>query len=398
MSKRLFLFCSILLLVFVASIGFDRLTGLLVNSHEQGLVLPRNVTRNFQTPEFSLTVTTNSLGFRDRDFSQQKTARTRIVALGDSFTYGWGVEAEQSWPKILEQRLRSAGLDVEVANLGKPGGSPRNYADIAEQSIPLLYPDVVIVGVLQGDDLAQMDLPPTPVSTLARGREPANALGRHDRLRRLARWLFPHFLQMIDDRVSSSAEVLSDEWKYDAQIFMTAFTAEEKVRLDQLDARVKNAFLSGELNPALIYLSIHRPDYFLQSMDLRAATTKLQISQMSEQLLRIKAAADRINAKVIVVSVPYGIYVSRASYESRQRIGFAVAPEMLTTNSEDEAIRNASRLAGVDFYEFTDQFRHASAQQQFFYELDGHFNRAGHAFFAEALTPVITKSLRPATK
>ena len=388
MSKRLLLFGSSLLLVLTASAGADRLTGLFVSSHEQGLIFPRNVTRHFQTPEFSFTTTTHALGFRDREFSQSKTVRTRIVALGDSFTYGWGVEAEESWPKALEQRLRSSGLDVEVANLGKPGASPRNYADIAEKSISLLHPDVVIVGVLQGDDLAQMDSPPPPASRLG---PPPNVRTRHERLRRIAGWLYPHFLSMIDDR--SSATDLSDEWKQEAQVFMSVFSAAERARLDQLDRRVKSAFLGGELNPSLIYLSLESPDYFLQSMDLRTATTKIQISQMSEQLLRIKAAADRINAKMIVVSVPYGIYVSRASYESRQRIGFAVVPEMLTTTSEDDAIRNASQLAGVDSYEFTGQFRHASVQQQFFYELDGHFNRAGHAFFADHLAPFIKDSL-----
>jgi lysophospholipase L1-like esterase len=387
MKKRLLLFCFSLLLVFVASIGLDRVTGLFVGPQEQGLVFPRNVTRHFQTPEFAFTTTTNSLGFRDREFSEEKTARTRIVALGDSFTYGWGVEAEQSWPRMLEQRLRSSGLDVEVLNLGQPGASPRTYAEIAEKGIPQLHPDIVIVGVLQGDDLAQMDL--QPISVVIQSREAPNALSRHDRLHRIVGRLYPNFLRIIDDRAASSAAALTDEWKRQAQLFRTVLTDDEKARLDQLDERIKNAFVSGELNPSLIYLSIHDTDYFLQTMDLRTAKTKRQISQMSEQLLRIKASADRINAKLIVVSVPYGIYVSRASYDSRQRIGFAVGPEMLTTNSEDDAIRNASQLAGADFYEFTSQFRQASVQQQFFYELDGHFNRAGHTFFADALAPLI---------
>src|SRR5712691_154086 len=182
MSKRLLLFSSSLLLVLVASIGVDRLSGLFVSSHEPGLIFPRNVTRHFQTPEFSFTTTTNTLGFRDRDFSPDKNVKTRIVALGDSFTYGWGVEAEESWPKVLEQRLRSSGLDLEIANLGKPGASPRDYADIAEKSISLLHPDIVIVGVLQGDDLAQMDAPPTP----SRLGPATNVRAGHERLRRVA--------------------------------------------------------------------------------------------------------------------------------------------------------------------------------------------------------------------
>ena len=392
MSKRLLLFCSSLLVVFVASIAVDRLTGWLVSPPEQGLIFPRNVTRHFQTPEFSFKTTTNSLGFRDRDFSQNKKVKTRIIALGDSFTYGWGVEAEDSWPRVLEQRLRSSGLDVEIANLGKPGASPRDYADIADRSIPLLHPDVVIVGVLQGDDLAQMD-PSPPVSVLALGNEPNKALSRHDRLRRIAGRLYPNFLRIVDNQASAPAAALTGEWQQQARLLTTAFTTEEKARLDKLDTQVKDAFRSGELNPSLIYLSIHSPDYFLQTMDLNSARTQDQISRMSEQLIRIRNAAKQINAKVIVVSVPYGIYVSQASFASRRRLGFAVAPEMLTTNPEDDAIRNASQLAGVDFYEFTNQFRNASSRQQFFYELDGHFNRTGHAFFAEALTPVVSKTL-----
>ena len=392
MRKRLLLFFATLLVFFLGSIILDRLTGVFLASHDQGLIFPRNVTRHFQTPEFFFTATTNSLGFRDRDFSQQKKVQTRIVALGDSFTYGWGVEAEESWPKVLEKTLRSSGLDVEVANLGKPGSSPRDYADVAERSISLLHPDIVIVGVLQGDDLAQMDLPP-PALRLGPA---ADVRARHERLRRVAGWLYPELLSMIDEQ--SAATILSDEWKQDAQVIVNVFTAEEKARLEHLDGRIKSAFFQGELNPWLIYLSIHSPDYFLQTVDLKAAKTKLLISKVSEQIARIKSAADRVNAKVIVVSVPYGIYVSPASFDSRRRIGFAVAPEMLTTNAEDEAVKNASLLANVDFFEFTDQFRRASINQQFFFELDGHFNRTGHAYFAEALTPVVTKTLGAMTK
>jgi len=393
MSQRLLLFCSSLLVVLIASIAVDRLTGWLANPPEQGLIFPRNVTRHFQTPEFSFTTTTNSLGFRDRDFSQSKKVKTRIVALGDSFTYGWGVAAEESWPKVLEQRLRSSGLDVEIANLGKPGASPRDYADIADQSLPMLHPDVVIVGVLQGDDLAQMDAPPPLISALVQRHENPNAISRHDRLRRIAGWLYPNFLRVVDDQAAASAAALTNEWQQQAQLLTKVFTTEENARLDKLDPQVKDAFRLGELNPSLIYLGVHSPDYFLQTMDLNSAKTQDQISKMSEQLVRIRLAANQINAKVIVVSVPYGIYVSPASLASRHRLGFAVAPEMLTTNPEDDAIRNASQRAGVDFYEFTDQFRRASTQQQFFYLLDGHFNRAGHASFAEALTPVVSKTL-----
>lgn len=48
-------------------------------------------------------------------------ARARVVALGDSLTAGYGLTAEQSYPSLLQARLRAAGLDVEVVNAGVSG-------------------------------------------------------------------------------------------------------------------------------------------------------------------------------------------------------------------------------------------------------------------------------------
>ena len=79
-----------------------------------------------------------------------------MLAIGDSFTFGWGVSLEESWPKVLEATLRQAGVAVEVANLGFPGGSPVDYANIATRAVPALQPDLVLVAVLQGDDLGQL--------------------------------------------------------------------------------------------------------------------------------------------------------------------------------------------------------------------------------------------------
>src|SRR6185295_11181679 len=147
MRKRLLLFFATLVVLLLGSIGLDRLAGLFLTT-DQGLIFPRNVRVKFDTPEFSSNIKTNSMGFRDREFTAKKSAGTRIVTIGDSFTFGWGVEAEESWPKVLETRLRSAGVEVEVANIGKPGASPKNYADLAEKSISLLHPDLLIVGIL----------------------------------------------------------------------------------------------------------------------------------------------------------------------------------------------------------------------------------------------------------
>jgi hypothetical protein len=396
MPKRLLLFFATLVVFLLGSIGLDRLTGLFLAT-DQGLIFPRNVHVKFDTPEFSSNIKTNSMGFRDREFTSKKLAGARVVAIGDSFTFGWGVEAEESWPKVLETRLRSAGVEVEVANIGKPGASPKNYADLAAKSISLLHPDLLIVGILQGDDLAQMGFPPMGESTLGRAQPGPDVKGARPRLRQFTKRLYPNFLRFMDGLDTGGAG-LAGEWQHLAQTSAAGMTAAEKDRLDHLDSGVRKAFYDGELNPSLVSLAMHSPDYFMETMDLNSSITRLRISELADELRRIKSVGEANNAKVIVVSVPYGIYVSQAGFETRRRIGFDTVPEMLTSNAADEAIRQASLLAGLDFYTFTDQFRQASVNQQFFFELDGHFNRTGDAYFAETLTPVVSHIINRAAK
>jgi hypothetical protein len=211
-------------------------------------------------------------------------------------------------------------------------------------------------------------------------------------LRRFTKRLYPNLLTIIDQSDGHSAQLV-DEWRSLSQTSLAALTPGEKSRFDQLDGNVRKAFFAGEVNPTLVYLGVHSPDYFMETMNLNSTIARTHISQMAEQLKRIKSAAVANNARAIVVAVPYGIYVSNASFETRRRIGFNTVPEMLTSTDPDEAIRQASRLAGLDFYEVTNQFRSAAIDRKLFFELDGHFNRAGHAMFAEALTPIIRNRL-----
>ncbi len=73
-------------------------------------------------------LSTNSFGARDREFSRVRPAGTlRIVVMGDSFAFGQGVRASESFPKLLERELaaRLRGRSVEVINFGVQGYSLR---------------------------------------------------------------------------------------------------------------------------------------------------------------------------------------------------------------------------------------------------------------------------------
>jgi lysophospholipase L1-like esterase len=108
------------------------------------------------TPEFTVPLEINSLGYRGREFSHQKQGQFRILVAGDSFTFGHGCTAEDGYVRVLERLLARAGSegDVEVINAGY---AACNYPDtyyLFLKSIGLeLEPDLVIVGFFVGNDV-----------------------------------------------------------------------------------------------------------------------------------------------------------------------------------------------------------------------------------------------------
>src|SRR5690242_853143 len=94
-------------LTLLAIRAVDALVGLLVPVANvgSGPVFDANLSAEGQTPEFTTKIRINSLGFRDREFDIARSKVPRIVALGDSMTWGWGVEQDAAWPKVLEHTL-----------------------------------------------------------------------------------------------------------------------------------------------------------------------------------------------------------------------------------------------------------------------------------------------------
>ena len=61
----------------------------------------------------------NSLGIREAEFpALRPPGQTRVLCLGDSITFGYGLPYESAWPKLLEARLRQryAGKDIFCIN------------------------------------------------------------------------------------------------------------------------------------------------------------------------------------------------------------------------------------------------------------------------------------------
>lgn len=99
-------------------------------------------------------VDSNSLGLRNEEIGPRSPGEFRALAVGDSFTFGLGVQAEDTWAEQLEALLQARRSEVvEVVNAGLAEGAhePRMYADWVEKTGLSLDPDLVIVGFCLND-------------------------------------------------------------------------------------------------------------------------------------------------------------------------------------------------------------------------------------------------------
>ena len=102
-------------------------------------------------------VSTNEQGLRHPGpIGAKASGRRRIVCLGDSVTFGFRVPAAtagqptptregEPYPRVLEERLRAAGRDVEVIAMAVPGYSSHQGLAWARRDLSRFEPDLVVI-------------------------------------------------------------------------------------------------------------------------------------------------------------------------------------------------------------------------------------------------------------
>ncbi|MDD5557048.1 MAG: SGNH/GDSL hydrolase family protein [bacterium] len=131
-----------------------------------------NLDRLFVLPDFSHRIVNNSKGFRDRERSPGKGGGRRMVVLGDSTAWGWGVEAAERFSDVMERRLDG----WEVINLAHPGYSTDRELLVLETEGLRYRPDLVLLlfdrnDVVEGNNARVIDgRQPKPFFEFADGR------------------------------------------------------------------------------------------------------------------------------------------------------------------------------------------------------------------------------------
>lgn len=95
----------------------------------------------------------NRWSMRQSDLSIEKPPGTfRIIGLGDSIMFGWGVDEDKTYLRKLEKKIReSTGKNIEVLNFGCPGYNTSMEAAIFEKRALSFSPDLIIIHFVNND-------------------------------------------------------------------------------------------------------------------------------------------------------------------------------------------------------------------------------------------------------
>jgi len=96
--------------------------------------------------ELGALVITDEHGFRTSARSRQRNTSEHILVLGDSVSVGVGVEAEQTYPSLLEDRLGKGVLNASVTGYGIA-----DYVEVLGHIAGNFKPQLVILGICLND-------------------------------------------------------------------------------------------------------------------------------------------------------------------------------------------------------------------------------------------------------
>jgi lysophospholipase L1-like esterase len=153
-------------------------------------------------------VVINSLGFREREVPPKSQGHYRIAVVGDSFTWGQGIAADDRFSNLIGASL---GPGYEVLNFGWPGNNMPEHLGALDRVLPT-SPDFILLQLFINDfETRQMERPqPYPLLPAALDRDLERSSVLYDLLNQ--QWANAQpALGIVDSYASYMARNLRDE-------------------------------------------------------------------------------------------------------------------------------------------------------------------------------------------
>ncbi len=314
---------------------------------------------------FSSTFQTNSRGLRDKEYKLDKTEGIkRIVVLGDSFTWGYGVNNNE----IYTERLESILPNTEVINLGVTAYQLRQEITYFKREGIKYHPDIVIVGFCLNDIWHPSIINKDIDSNANAGKEMISRQSNtKDSSFKLRKYLKEHIIQksalciFIIDRMNTNKSLI--------KILAYMGIKQPLIGFVKLDIN---------LTPALR----EYPNSLVESWE----TTKSELRQLK------RLTAD-LGIRLIIAVIPTVQSIQDQTF--KHTIAFSIFDTM--DFDLDKPYRLLKEFAADENIEIVIPVRvfqqmHKEGRKLYL-KRDMHFNAAGHDLFASAIAEYLNKPL-----
>jgi len=305
--------------------------------------------------EFDVDIAVLPSGLRAPQPVAPADAACTILGVGDSFTFGHGVEADETYLSRLARRLTSDGLRPRVINAGVPGYGTRQQALLLERDGPRIQPDIVIVGLLPFNDPHDNLAPDPDVRDGFLVDRTVGPAGRVSPLYQFKSVLRRH--SALYGTITNGLKGMAAMRRPLARFGLTdeGFAVEVQFYLSAPPASVKAAW---------------------------AATVPL--------LERVRESSGGLEARLVVLLIPSRAQVDAARWE-RMRAQYGLDEGQADPQLP---IRTATRhldAMGIAYLDLLPELRRRSESgETLYFDVDGHWNADGHRAAADALRAYLT--------
>lgn len=300
--------------------------------------------------EFNVPVSINSQGLREDEISQNSLQnQTIMAAIGDSFTYGYGVSLEESYHQQLELILTNEKSDVRIINMGRADGALTTdvqYLYLKKKGLSF-NPQLVILGYYAGNDITDLGKK-TKWIDIDNNGTPKNITTTYTYIDREGR------LRASYERPKTNTSTF-----YKLNRFMS-YWSHTHIFLKKM---VINAFLV-------------RPDSTHTTSPSLDIAKKLKLSK--HLISETNKLVEMSNATLVIMFIPAKLQVSESAWRNYE----SHYPETANRFAPQEELMTYCVVNNIHCLDLLPSFIN---REDVYFAIDGHWNAQGHHLAAKQL-------------
>ncbi|MCW7071387.1 MAG: SGNH/GDSL hydrolase family protein [Methanophagales archaeon] len=328
-----------------------------------GWVNKPSVNVTIATQEFQVPVKINSKGLRDREYEYKKPEGiNRIVVLGDSFTWGCGVEEKKIFTEVLEDNLLEK---FQVINMGVIGYSnAQELLTLMNEGIKY-NPNIVIVAFCIQNDI----------------RDNVKSINKH-------MFILNNNTELILTNVPISRKRDDADTQNDLLASSEKFLRKHSHAYNFLYGRLLSSPFGKNLMVNLLTkLGLAEEYGQYNCIFSNTYTPEVQYNwNLTKAILKeIDTVAKENDAKTLIVLIPMQIHVNAELWEKSVR-QFGLKTSDYNLSKPNDILVEFGKENNIHVLDLFPEFRkHIESGEQLYFYKDGHWNPTGHKYAAELI-------------